>query len=117
MVGLQLLAIPPRGHDIHQNVEHCIGCCKKHTGKKLNSSKRSLREWSHAELQSIVVAGARQYTDESWRANLRRLVQCLRVISTPVSVVIPVIKTSKKGRETVVQRRGTEGNYGYRSIS
>ena len=114
---MQLLAIPPRGHDIHQCVEHCIGCCKRHTSTALNASKRSLRDLRHADVQKMVIAGARLYTAESWLANLHKLVQCLRVISTPVKVVIPVTKISRTGKKTEVHRSGTGGNYAYRSVS
>ncbi len=65
-VVLQLLAIPPRAHDINQGVEHANGCAKGHTAKALSNMESSVRDISDAEVQRIVIEGAEKYTEDSW---------------------------------------------------
>ena len=119
-VVLQLQAIPPRAHDINQGVEHANGCAKGHTAATLSKMKRSLRDISDAEVQGIVLDGAKQYTASSWLGNTKRLVQCLRLLCTPDDTEIKVLKTVQRGGVHVqeeVNRKGTNGNYCYSDFS
>lgn len=119
-VVLQLLAIPPRAHDINQGVEHANGCAKGHTTKRLSKMRGSLRDISDAEVQGIVLDGAHKYTASSWLDNTHRLVQCLRLLCTPADTEIEVFKNVQRGGVSVqepVKRRGTNGNYCYKDFS
>jgi len=117
---MQVLSIPPHAHDIHQMVEHGIGCSKGHVSKELSASTRQLDDMSHGEVQELVVEGARLYCAHSWDANVHRWMQCLRIISTPADQEITVIKRSRtKSGETdeEVLVKGTNGSYCHPAFS
>jgi len=118
---MQLLSIPPHAHDIHQMVEHGIGCSKGHTGQELTAKKHSLDSMSHAELQQLVYAGAQKYTAASWDANVHRWIQCLRIISTPADQQITVYKRKMQNNGEIVDEpvdvQGTNGSYCHKTFS
>lgn len=117
---MQLQSIPPRAHDINQCVEHANGCAKGYASAQLTKMDGSIKDISDGEVQDIVLQGAHRYTAESWLANTKRLVQCLRILCTPTNVVIDVKKSVVKHGKIeyqTVKRRGTNGNYCYRDFS
>lgn len=118
---MQLLAIPPHAHDIHQPVEHCIGVCKGHVTKKLNHEDASLANMSHAAVQQTVIEGAMKFDAHSWQRNMHKLVQCLRILSTDQDTEITVTKKRKRAHgndvEEELRRKGTNGNYAYKDFS
>ena len=117
---VQLLAIPPRAHDINQHVEHANGCAKAYAAKELNRMKGSIKDLSDQDVQDLLLEGANRYTSSSWVANTRRLVQCLRILCTPADTEINVKKTvicNGKPVQQDVTRLGTNGNYCYKDFS
>lgn len=117
---LQLLAIPPRAHDINQGVEHANGCAKSHVAKTLSKMDESVRDISDAKVQAHVIDGAKLFKASSGLANTRRLFQCLRLLCTPDDTTITVLKTVQRGGVHVqeeVERKGTNGNYCYSEFS
>lgn len=118
---MQMLAIPPHAHDIHQAVEHCIGVCKNHVDHVLNKTEVSVAAMSHVALQQMVHDGAMKFTAVSWKGNMHKLFQCLRLVSTSEG---NEIKVQKRPRDQVsddaaakVARKGTDGNYCYQDYS
>lgn len=118
---MQLLAIPPHAHDIHQPVEHHIGVCKGHVTKILNKADGSVADMSHAAVQHTVIEGAMKFKADSWKRSMHKLVQCLRLISTDQDTEITVTKKRKRAHsddaEEELRRKGTNGNYSYKDFS
>lgn len=83
VLAMQVVAIPPHAHDLHQIPEHAIGYTKGHITETIKNMDGSVKKLSHADLQQMVREGASKYTANNWMDNMHRLVQCLRLISTP----------------------------------
>ena len=117
---MQLIAIPPRAHDINQCVEHANGCAKGYTATELSKTNKPLKEISDADVQDMVIKGAKLFKASSWRANTRRLVQCLRLLCTPADTKIDVQTTVQRNGvnvQTTVTSFGTDGNHCYKQCS
>lgn len=116
-----MLSIPPHAHDIHQPVEHGIGCCKDEVKKQLDARKDSIKNMSHAEMQEIVRIGAAKFTAKSWEKNVLRWIHCLRILSTPTdtSITVTKMKTGKDGEpvEVTCDVQGTNGSYCHAAFS
>lgn len=87
---------------------------------QLDKYQGSIDNMSHADLQQMVYAGAQRYTASSFRDNVHRWVQCLRIISTPQDETIHVYKHRKQKGQKVLfeeERIGTSGNDCYPDFS
>lgn len=117
---MQMLSIPPHAHDIHQKPEHAIGCGKNFVTEKFRGFNGCVSELTHADVQEWVRQGVKKYTASSWRENVHRLIQCLRVLSSPVDRDVTVTlhaKGAKGKRPAVLVLKGTDGNYCYKRLS
>lgn len=117
---VQMVAIPPHAHDIHQCPEHAIGATKGFVTNYIRRHVASMKKMSDTELQQLVREGAAQYTAQSWRENMDRLMQCLRLISAPTDEWVTVTHhagASSAKRRMTEKRRGTDGNYCYPDFS
>ena len=108
---LQLLRVPPRGHDIHQIVEHAIGAMKVHVYKVLGTARAAGLELSTALVRQAIIEGCALFTAASWAANLPRLVNCLTLVAADQGEEVPVTTVSKAGVERTSVQRGTGGGY------
>lgn len=120
VLTVQMVAIPPHAPDEHQLPEHAIGTVKGHVTKIVRRTDRPVKDMRHTWLQELVRQGAAKYTADSWRENMHRLMQCLRLISAPTDQWVTVThhagESSAKRRRTE-KRRGTDGNYCYPDFS
>lgn len=119
---LQLIRMPPRGHDLHQLVEHAIGAMKGHVGRGLRAARREkggVRNLTTQKVQELVREGCKLYDKDAWDANLPRLLQCIEVIATekgkPTSVYVE--RKDAQGKKVKVMVRGTGGGYAPPALS
>lgn len=78
---LQLIRICPKGHDLHQHVEHSIGVMKAAVAKELVRAA-CLDEPLNTDLVWELVQDAKaRYHDGSWRENMVKLRAALRVVA------------------------------------
>lgn len=108
---LQLLKVPPRGHDIHQIVEHAIGVMKAWVYKCLGRARAEGVPITTALLSKIILEGCARFTAASWDSNLPRLWNCLRIIAAPKGQPVQVTVTSKSGKQRTSMQLGTGGGY------
>lgn len=78
---LQLVTIPPQGHDAHQIVEHAIGAIKGWVNKQLRKCVREGRKPTQATLHRAVKEGMQRFHAGSLARNIRRLRDCMRVVA------------------------------------
>ena len=108
---LQVIKMPPRGHDLHQIVEHAIGCIKSHVARVLGDARRMNRYLSTKMAADAVQAGCRKYTAEAWSKNLNRLLECLEVVAADRGQIIRFERIDRWGNMYEVIVRGTGGGY------
>lgn len=78
---LQGIRICPHGHDIHQIVEHSIGCIKRHVKNVIAKAAKQGRLLDTDELFREVHVGADEFGSSAWERNRRRLMHALEIIS------------------------------------
>ena len=112
---LQLLIMPVRGHDLHQIVEHTIGCAKAHANRVLGAARANDVQPTTEMCYKAVMDGSKLYTADSWDRNLRRLQICLRIIASPRNETLQVdlVRLDRWQNEhiRVVKVNGTYGGY------
>lgn len=110
---LQQAVLSPRSHDIHQIVEHAVGCIKSRVNALCKAGCRRLPDV--VAMDKAVQEGVKRFNAESWERNLPKLIDCLKVIATPRAHTCTVNMTcsrKKTGRETVQRQvAGTQGGY------
>jgi hypothetical protein len=112
---LQLLRVPPFGHDLHQIIEHSIGVTKRHVRasvKKKRGSDLVGQTIQACELLAWAQEGAAHFTADSWAKNLDRLHICLHLVAAEKSTLVSFVY---RGR--FHQLHGTGGNYCYLALS
>jgi hypothetical protein len=112
---LQLLRVPPFGHDLHQIIEHSIGVTKRHVRasvKKKRGSDLVGQDVQACELLAWAEEGAARFTAESWAKNLDRLHICLQLVAAEKHTVIVFWYHNRERRLP-----GTGGNYCYLAFS
>ena len=108
---LQILRICPRGHDLHQIVEHAIGCIKSHVYKCLGEINHQFgRPLRTEDARRAVLEGAELYGPVAWSNNLPRLLDCLKLVSADWGVEVELEVVEGAVTRTIVQF-GTGGNY------
>lgn len=115
---LQLIRIPPRGHDLHQQVEHSIGVSKRHVRARIRCAHREKNPFlnlahgsGHAQCRDILLwacEGAKLYTAQSWELNLDRLCIALCIVAGEEHVRVSF---AYKGKQ--YEALGTAGGYCY----
>lgn len=114
---LQLIRMPPRGHDLHQLVEHAIGAMKGCVGRGLREARKSSGGASNlttAKIIKLVEEGCELYGREAWDANLPRLLDCIKVIATPRGMRTGVFvkrRDVRNGKVYEIEVMGTGGGY------
>ena len=78
---LQLVTIPPQGHDAHQIVEHAISAIKAWVNKQLRLCLKAGKLPTQALLDSAVKQGMLRFDAGSLARNIRRLRDCMRVVA------------------------------------
>ena len=78
---LQLVTMPPQGHDAHQLVEHAIGAIKGYVKKQLRKCVREGKKPTQATLHRAVKEGMLLYHAGSLARNIRQLRNCMRVVA------------------------------------
>lgn len=119
---LQIFHIPPHGHDIHQIVEHAIGVIKNHVRKWLDALQENVTDIQHEQVFEQMLVGAKAFTNDSWRRNVHRLFQCLKIVAAERDEMVPITKLQLKGGvysevPTGKQRKGLAGSYCYLQLS
>lgn len=112
---LQLMIMPPRGHDIHQIPEHAIGATKGHVAKELGKLRANNKRLTTGDCYTAVEAGSRLYKKESWEKNLKQLQICLEIVAAPkgTQLKVPVTRKDREGNEIIETRPvyGTAGGF------
>ena len=108
---LQIIKMPPRGHDLHQIVEHAIGAMKSHVYRVLGEARQCGRVLTTAMAAEAVQAGILKYTAESWTKNLFRLLECVQIIAAERGELIQLKRKDQNDVEFFVEVRGTGGRY------
>lgn len=119
---LQLIRVPPRGHDLHQQVEHSIGISKRYARGRIRSAHGDSNPFltlsldsGHVQCRDILMwacEGANKYTAQSWESNLDRLCIALRSVAGEQHVCI---EFCYKGKQ--YEAFGTAGGYCYLDFS
>lgn len=103
---LQGLRINPHGHDVHQVVEHAIGCAKSNAATVLKEAKGNQVPLSTGMLWDAVQAGAKRFTADSLEENLERVQGCFTVIAAPSGAIV---KVQYRGKQYLVP--GANGDF------
>lgn len=112
---LQVLIMPPHGHDLHQLVEHSIGSTKNYVKKVLGKARARNDPPGTKMCYDAVKKGSELYTKDSWAGNFERLQNCLKIVATDREHNVTIVMTHEDRwghehvREVVV--RGTNGGY------
>lgn len=104
---LQIIRICPKGHDIHQLVEHSIGAIKKHVATELVQATLHQEPIGTDLLWDLVQDGMLKYNAASWKANLVKLECALQIIAADKTEVVEF--EYPKGRKRTFP--GQAGNY------
>jgi hypothetical protein len=106
---LQLIRMPPHGHDLHQIVEHAIGVTKSHAKKKLRelAGLMAHQEFSASMIYDAVQNGAKEFGVMAITNNLFRVKQCIKLVAAPAQVPMTVVD----GRGNVMHTVGTGGHF------
>lgn len=105
---LQLIRMPPHGHDLHQLVEHANGVVKSHVTKKIRALMRRTAGQhiiSADDIHLFVQEGKVLFTAESHEKNIRRVFECLKVVVAEKGEKVQVLTGSGK----IVWAEGTRG--------
>lgn len=94
---LQLIRMPPRGHDLHQLVEHAIGVVKRHVRKVFRKQYAQCRKLTTQMAVDAVREGAKRYTAESWSKNFVDLWYCLAIVAALETQKIEVVRLHPDG--------------------
>lgn len=108
---MQIVRMPPHGHDLHQIAEHAIGTGKGHTHTKLSSARANALQLTTKLAHNAMIEGVKLYTKESWASNLDRLMTCLAIVAAPESELLTVSRTTKSGILKQKTVKGTAGGY------
>lgn len=104
---LQIIRISPKGHDIHQAVEHSIGAIKRHVAAELVQATLHQEPIGTDLLWDLVQDGKLKYSAASWKANMVKLTWALEVIAADHTEMIEF--EYPKGRKRSFP--GQAGNY------
>ncbi len=111
---VQLFRMPPRGHDLHQMVEHAIGGLKNHVYKVLRKAHARGEQLTTKLVQNAAKEGSRLFTAESWSRNLVRLKECVRIVAAGRGEAVPIECVNSEGKVTARKVvMGTGGAYCY----
>ena len=108
---LQIIKMPPRGHDLHQIVEHAIGAMKSHVYRVLGAAREAGKQLTTALAARAVQEGIKLFTAESWDNNLVRLLECLQIVCAKRDEVVRFERKTLDGEVTYVETRGSYGGY------
>lgn len=108
---LQWLKMPPRGHDVHQIVEHAIGALKNYVNKVFGHARALGRALTTALMVQAMKEGSKLYTAESWDRNFPKLMNCLRIIAAEEGMPVEMTITTKAGKQRKTVQPGTGGGY------
>lgn len=108
---MQIIRMPPHGHDLHQIAEHAIGAAKGHVQRVLRKARAQAVPLTTKLAHDAMMAGAQLYTAESWAENLTRLMTCLDIVAAPKTTTLTVHYTTKGGTHKKKPVSGTAGGY------
>ena len=108
---LQIIEMPPRGHDLHQIVEHATGAMKSHVYRVLGAAREAGKQLTTALAARAVQEGIKLFTAESWDNNLVRLLECLQIVCAKRDEVVRFERKTLDGEVTYVETRGSYGGY------
>ncbi len=109
---LQGLRLNPRGHDVHQIVEHAIGCTKAFAERELRLAKRGQKQLTTSLLWDAIQTGSKLFTAEALTKNLERFQGCVTVIAAAAGAVV---KVQHGGKEWLIP--GADGDFAAPKIS
>ncbi len=87
---LQIIRINPKGHDIHQVVEHSIGAIKGHVGRELVQAVENSEPITTDLLWELVQDGTKLFDAQSWRGNQVKLTAALKVVAAQKDELVQV---------------------------
>lgn len=108
---LQIIKMPPRGHDLHQIVEHAIGAMKSHVYRVLGEARQKGKQLTTALAVRAVQEGIKLFTAKSWDANLLRLLECLQIVAAPFGEIVRFERRDENEEIFHIEVRGTGGGY------
>jgi len=114
---MQIIMMPPRGHDLHQIVEHCIGVGKGHARKKLGQARVRREKLTTKLAYDAFQEGISKFEQKVWHANFARLMIALKVVRTRPEDTVLLMKREPGGLVSRRRMRGTGGNYAYMQCS
>lgn len=121
---LQILRIPPHGHDLHQIVEHAIGVLKHAVHVYLDNYPGIVRsQVVFSDVVTQMEQAMPTYGATAWYKNMHRLKSCLLVVAAPREENVLVTKlrfdAARNSWATVPWKKvsGTAGNYCYMQLS
>jgi hypothetical protein len=109
---LQLIRMPPHGHDLHQMIEHSIGITKSFVKREVESLHVKQCQLHVDELLALVSKGAAKFGAEAWDRNLDRLHLCLELVGAERGTY-----RQFEYRGSMWTLEGTAGNYCYMGLS
>ena len=111
---LQIVTIPPQGHDAHQIVEHAISAIKAWVNKQLRLCLKAGRQPTQALLDSAVKEGMLRFDAESLARNIRRLRDCMRVVAARTDKTVTYTREVYDNEEErwVEKQMFAQGTYG-----
>lgn len=108
---LQIIFMPPHGHDLHQIAEHAIGAAKGHVRGELLNARRQSKRLTTLMAYNAMMEGSELYTGKSWLKNLVRLQHCCRIVAAPCETILEVETVNSKNERVTKYVRGTFGGY------
>ena len=117
---LQCLRMPPRGHDLHQLVEHAIGVFKSAVQRALDRARRRHRcptKLTTKQLVEAVKEGIAKFDAVSWDRNFPKLWECLAIVAADRGTVVKLTRKDAAGKVSEVSVLGTGGGYAYVQFS
>ena len=112
---LQLVTMPPQGHDAHQVIEHAIGAIKGHVNRRLRELKREGTKPTQAMLHDAVRAGMLLFNAGSLARNIKRLRNCMRVVAAKERMKISFTRevwSEKEGGQWIEKEMWAYGTFG-----
>lgn len=104
---LQVIRICPKGHDVHQLVEHAIGAIKGHVARGLREAVQDEEPMETDVVWDLVQDGTSLFDASAWAKNIKRLNIALRIIAAERSETVRFCYPSEVEREFP----GQAGNY------
>ena len=114
---MQIIMMPPRGHDLHQIIEHAIGVGKGHAARVLGRARMRREKLTTKLAYDAYQEGIKKYTAESWRRNFFKVCTALKLVRAREVDTVRWMERRPNGHVAYRSAKGTGGNYVYMQYS